>query len=69
MAEFFENKDLSLMCPNCNKFLLQVDKRDTRKNIIKCKHCGKLITYVPATQEREISYVPLRDNAHGKRFY
>lgn len=69
MAEFFENKDYSLMCPNCNKFLLLVDKRDTRKNIIKCRHCGKLITYVPATNCREIGEVPLRDNAYGKRFY
>lgn len=69
MAKFFENKDYSLMCPNCNKFLVMVDKNDDRENIIKCKHCRKLITYIPLTGYRKVGKVPQMDSSSGKRFY
>lgn len=69
MARIFENKDISIMCPNCKKFLLMADKRDDRTNIIKCKHCGKLITFNPATNYREVCKVPPRTSSQGMRFY
>lgn len=69
MREMYENKDVSIMCPNCDKFLVMADKRDERTNIIKCKHCGKLITYTPATNCREVGKVPPRTSSQGMRFY
>ena len=70
MVEIFNNKDISIMCPKCGKFLLKADKRDTRKNKVKCRHCNKLITYVPANSTiSNIEVVPERMTGSGVRFY
>ena len=44
---FYMNKDKSIMCPNCHKFLTKADKKDPRTHKLACKHCGKWIWYVP----------------------
>mgnify|MGYP000099321751 CR=1 FL=1 len=69
MVKIFDKKDISIMCPNCGKFLLKADRRDTRENQIKCRRCGKLITYVPSGDLREIKEPPERTTASGMRFF
>lgn len=66
----YENKDISIMCPNCRKFLVKADKRDQRIHKLACKHCRKWIWFIPADDEyRGIKPIPPRTQASGMRFY
>lgn len=67
--ELYLNKDKSIMCPYCKKFLTKADKRDTRWHKLKCKHCGKWIWFVPKTDEHKIKKVPERTSSSGMIFY
>lgn len=70
MAELYSNKDKTIMCPNCRKFLTKADKRDGRVHRLACKHCGKWIFYKPNDDEyKRIKNVPERTCASGMRFY
>lgn len=68
--EFYENKDISIICPKCKKFMLKADKRDKRIHKQECKHCRKWIWYIPSDPTyRKIKEVPLRQTSSGKIFY
>lgn len=67
--ELYENKDISIMCPNCKKFLTKADKRDPRIHKLACNHCRKLILFIPASDYRKIKMIPKRTQASGMRFY
>lgn len=69
MIQFYENKDKTIMCPECNKFLIKADKRDTKRHILMCRSCRKLIVFVPKTGYTEIHNVPQRKDSSGMRFY
>ena len=67
--ELYENKDKSIMCPVCNKFLLKVDRRDPRKRRIKCRNCNNLIYFIPKADYFEVKKIPDTKSASGMRFY
>ena len=68
--ELYENKDISVMCPNCGRFLNKADKRDGRIHKLKCRKCGKWIWYKPNDPSyRQIKEVPLRSSSSGINFY
>lgn len=70
MAELYENKDLSIMCPNCGKFLTMSDKRDPRIHKLACRKCWKWIWWKPNNPEyRVIKKIPERTSSSGLRFY
>lgn len=49
--DFYSNKDKSIMCPNCHKFLTKADSKDPRTHKLTCGHCGKWIWYVPNDED------------------
>lgn len=67
--ELYENKDKSIMCPVCNKFLLKTDKRDPRERRIKCRNCRIIICFTPKTDHFEVKKIPDTKSASGMRFY
>lgn len=72
MAEFYENKNVSIMCPNlrCGKFLTKADSRDGRIHKLVCKNCKKWIWFKPNDITwRKIKDKPLRTQGSGVRFY
>lgn len=67
---FYENKDISIVCPKCGKFLLKADKRDNRVSQKACRKCNKLITYKPSDRSfRKISEIPPRQSSSGVIFW
>ena len=68
---FYMNKDKSIMCPNCHKFLTKADsKKDPRTHKLSCKHCRKWIWYVPNNDDDfQIKEIPDRRSSNGMRFY
>lgn len=70
MVELYENKDKSIMCPKCGKFLAKADARDPRVHKLVCRHCKKWIWFKPADDDyRKIKDVPERVSSSGKIFY
>lgn len=67
--EFYENKDKSIMCPSCRKFMTRADKRDNTVHKLKCNNCSKWIWFIPKTGECTTHEVPERQSSSGKRFY
>lgn len=67
--KLYENKDISIMCPNCKKFLTKADKTDNRIHKLLCKHCRKWIWFTPGNDYREIKPMPERTQGSGMRFY
>ena len=56
---FYMNKDKSIMCPNCHKFLTKADSKDPRTHKLACRHCHKWIWYVPNNDENfQIKEIP-----------
>ena len=67
---FYMNKDKSIMCPNCHKFLTKADKKDPRTHKLACKHCGKWIWYVPNDDDNfQIKEIPQSRSSSGMTFY
>lgn len=70
MAKMYENKDKSIMCPNCGKFLTKADSRDDRVHKLRCRHCWKWIHFKPCDEEDSmVKDVPQRHCSSGCRFY
>lgn len=69
MVQFYENKDMLIKCPLCGTLLVVVDKRDPKKNRVKCRMCNVLVHYTPATEEVYTSKVPARTTSSGMTFY
>lgn len=69
MARKYENKDKSIMCPNCNKLLTMADSKDPREHRLTCRRCGKWIWYVAKADVAVAHETPIRQSASGKRFY
>lgn len=68
--EFYNNKDKSIMCPKCKKFLTKADKNDPRIHKVACKHCHKWIWFIPSNDEYfKIKDIPPRTTAGGAIFY
>lgn len=68
--DFYSNKDKSIICPNCHKFLTKADSKDPRTHKLTCGHCGKLIWYVPNDDDNfEIKEVPQSRTSSGMTFY
>ena len=68
--EFYMNKDKSIMCPNCRKFLTKADSRDPIIHKLACRHCHKWIWYVPNDDDYfEIKEVPNSRSSSGMTFY
>lgn len=68
--EFYMNKDKSIMCPNCRKFLTKSDSKDPRVHKLACRHCHKWIWYVPNDDDYfEIKEVPNSRSSSGMTFY
>lgn len=69
--DFYSNKDKSIICPNCHKFLTKADGKDPRTHKLMCGHCGKWIWYVPSDEDSfQIKEVPNnRTTSSGKTFY
>ncbi|MCD7724301.1 MAG: hypothetical protein LUI12_01890 [Clostridiales bacterium] len=68
--EFYENKDISIMCPNCKKFLAKADKRDGTIHKKVCGFCHKWIWFKPNDKGyREIRDIPVRMTSAGMTFY
>lgn len=67
---FYTNKDKSIMCPNCHKFLTKADSKDPRTHKLACKHCHKWIWYVPNDDDDfQIKEIPDSRSSSGMRFY
>ncbi len=67
---FYMNKDKSIMCPNCRKFLTKADSKDPRTHKLACKHCYKWIWYVPNNNSNfQIKEIPDSRTSSGMRFY
>lgn len=69
MAKFFENKDISIMCPVCRKFLVKADKRDCSLHKLVCRSCGNWIWFNPKKKKAEVHIVPQRSSGSGMRLY
>lgn len=69
VMQIYNNKDISLMCPNCGKFLVKADKEDDRVHQIACKRCEKWIWITPKTGKYQIKPIPQRNTNSGKRFF
>lgn len=67
--KLYTDKNKSIMCPYCKKFLTKADKEDPRTHQLKCKKCGKLILFVPKTGEFKIKKAPERTTSSGMVFY
>ena len=67
--KFYMNKDKSIMCPYCRKFLTKADKRDPHIHKLVCKHCGKWIHFIPKHNYFEVKKKPERKCSSGMRFY
>ena len=69
--DFYNNKDKTIICPNCHKFLTKADSKDTRTHKLTCGHCGKWIWYVPNDEDSfQIKEAPNnRTTSSGKTFY
>lgn len=64
------NKDKSIMCPNCHKFLTKADSKDTRTHKLAYKHCHKWIWYVPNDDDDfQIKEIPQSRSSSGMTFY
>lgn len=67
---FYMNKDKSIMCPNCHKFLTKADSKDSRTHKLACKHCHKWIWYVPNDDDNfQIKEIPDSRSSSGMTFY
>lgn len=72
MTEFkiYKEKNISIMCPKCRKFLTKADKSDPRVHKLACKNCGKWIWYIPNNPDyRKIKNIPDTRSSSGMRFY
>ena len=68
--DFYNNKDKSIICPNCHKFLTKADSKDPRTHKLTCGHCGKWIWYVPNDEDSfQIKETPNNRTSSGKTFY
>lgn len=68
--ELFENKDISVMCPICHRFLTKADSKDYRKHKMACKKCKRIIVFIPKEPwNTKTMPIPERDTSAGKRFY
>lgn len=68
--KFYENKDKSIMCPYCHKFLAKADKDDPNIHKKACKNCHKWIWFKPNNDDyKKILEIPERTTSSGKRFY
>lgn len=70
VVKFYLNKDKSIMCPKCGKFMGKYDKTDPTVHKLACKHCRKWIWFIPADDDyREIKKIPERMSSSGMDFY
>lgn len=67
--KFYANKDKSIMCPNCRKFLTKANSKDPRTHKLACKHCHKWIWYVPNDDDNfQIKEIPDSRSSSGMTF-
>lgn len=66
---FYTNKDKSIICPYCRKFLTKADKRDPHIHKLVCKRCGKWIHFIPKNDYFEVKKKPERKCSSGMTFY
>lgn len=62
------DKQVSIICPNCRKFLTKTTK-DDRMHKLMCRKCFKWIWWNPTTNYYKVKEVPKRTQSSGRRFY
>ena len=68
--DFYNNKDKSIICPNCHKFLTKADSKDPRTHKLACKHCHKWIWYVSNDDDDfQIKEIPQSRTSSGMTFF
>lgn len=60
---------LNIYCPSCKQKVGIYDGRATMRIDIKCKKCNKRVKFNPTTLKTDITDMPIRETASGKRFY
>lgn len=63
-------KDKTIMCPKCGKFLTKARSNENYIHKLACKNCNKWIWYNPTDDNySKVKEIPSRTTSSGMRFY